>query len=261
MKYEFTYGAKAPRVGARGYLFVVSHMRSFSTLLCHILGSHDEIAGYAEAHQAYAGRADLLRLGRKVESTIEGPIAGRYVLDKILHGDYSIAPAVLGRPDVKVLLMLRNPDDAIPSILHMWRTLAKPMTAADAASYYENRLAEIDACSRHLGAKALYLDAESLLDRTDAVLDGLSRWLGLATALSARYRTFKFSGERGFGDPGAHILAGKVIADERERHRDYAPAAIPDSLLTRARADYRGRRQALLSRHPTVPTPLAAPAR
>ena len=82
MKYEFTYGARAARGRSRRYLFVLSHMRSFSSLLCHILGSHPEIAGYAEAHQAYAGRADLLQLTRKVESTLEGAVAGRYVLDK-----------------------------------------------------------------------------------------------------------------------------------------------------------------------------------
>jgi hypothetical protein len=252
VKYEFTYGAPPPGVASRSYLFVVSHMRSFSSLLCHILGSHAEIAGYAEAHQAYADRADLLRLARKVEATIEGPLAGRYVLDKILHGDYAIAPAVLERPDVKVLLMVRNPDDTIPSILHMWRSLAKTMTAADAVSYYESRLDQIDACSRHLGGKALYLDAESLLDRTDTVLAGLSRWLGLSRGLSANYRTFKFSGERGFGDPSPHILAGKVIADVRERHRDYVPVQIPDALLQRAREHYRVRRAALLARHSTA---------
>jgi len=261
VKYEFTYGAQAARVRSRGYLFVVSHMRSFSTLLCHILGSHDEIAGYAEAHQAYAGRADLLRLARKVESTIEGTTAGRYVLDKVLHGDYAIAPAVLGRPDVKVLLMVRNADDTVPSILHMWRSLGKTMTAAEAVSYYETRLAQIDVCSQHLGREALYLDAESLLDQTDLVLGALSRWLGLGSPLRASYRTFRFSGERGFGDPSAHILAGKVIADERERHRDYVPVAIPDALLQRARERYRVRREALLSRHPTVSTRSATPAR
>lgn len=253
MKYEFTYGAQAPHGRARGYLFVVSHMRSFSSLLCHILGSHREIAGYAEMHLAYSGRSDLLRLALNVELATEAPVADRYVLDKILHSNYDIASSVLGRLDVKVLLMLRNPDDTIPSILHMARSLGNPVAAANAVSYYENRLARIDAVSQQVGRRALYLDAESLLDRTEPVLDALSRWLGLAEPLSADYRTFKLSGEKGVGDPSAHILAGKVIADHSERHRDYVPVAIPDGLLQRARELYRARRDALLARHPTVP--------
>jgi hypothetical protein len=45
--------ARRPGVflGSRAYVLVLSHMRSFSSMLCHVLGSHEEIAGYAEMHQ------------------------------------------------------------------------------------------------------------------------------------------------------------------------------------------------------------------
>ena len=52
-------------LGRREYVIVLSHMRSYSTLLAHLLGSHPEIAGYAEMHTSYAQRRDLLRLRRK----------------------------------------------------------------------------------------------------------------------------------------------------------------------------------------------------
>src|SRR5688572_25028043 len=69
---------------AAGYLFVIGHMRSYSSLLAHILGSHPRIVGYAEMHQKYRTVLDLLELSRKVERTCDKGCAGRYVLDKIL---------------------------------------------------------------------------------------------------------------------------------------------------------------------------------
>jgi hypothetical protein len=42
------------------YLFVISHMRSRSSLLSHILGSHPQVIGYSELHQSYQRWSDLL---------------------------------------------------------------------------------------------------------------------------------------------------------------------------------------------------------
>jgi hypothetical protein len=62
---------KTPDVflGRRKYIFLLSHMRSYSTLLCHILGSHSEVSGYSEARQAYVGIRDLFTLRYKVYLT------------------------------------------------------------------------------------------------------------------------------------------------------------------------------------------------
>jgi hypothetical protein len=254
MQYDVTYGGQhiAPR--ARGYIFVVSHMRSFSSLLCHILGSHREIAGYAEMHQSYDGRSDLLQLARKVQDAAEMPIEGRYVLDKMLHGDQYIAPAVLGRPDVKVLFLVRNADDTLKSILNLTHSFgAAYVNPDDARHYYVTRLLELERYSARLGRNAVYVDAESLLDDTQAVLDGLSQWLNLSEPLSASYRTFRFTGTKGYGDPSEHIMAGKVIADAGERHHGYVHVAVPETMLQEAREAYRACRDALMSRHQVLP--------
>src|SRR5262245_13075611 len=39
-------------------LFVLSHMRSYSSLLSHVLGSHPEIDGYCETHLRYRSGLD-----------------------------------------------------------------------------------------------------------------------------------------------------------------------------------------------------------
>ena len=64
------YGANS-YLRTAGYLFVVGHMRSYSSLLAHILGSHPRIVGYAEMHQKYRNVLDLLELTRKVERTCD----------------------------------------------------------------------------------------------------------------------------------------------------------------------------------------------
>src|SRR5262245_46936759 len=44
------------------HVLIVSHMRSNTTVLSYILGSHPQIAGAAEIHQRYRGPLDLAKL-------------------------------------------------------------------------------------------------------------------------------------------------------------------------------------------------------
>ena len=85
-------------------------MRSYWALLCHILGSHPEIAGYAEMHLAYRHGMDLLRLRSRVSPSLGAALGGRFVLDKVLHDDYLIAPSILGRKDVYSIVLVSQAD-------------------------------------------------------------------------------------------------------------------------------------------------------
>jgi hypothetical protein len=67
------------------FLFVLGHMRSGSTLLCHLLCNSDEIIGFGETHNNYRRRSDLAKLLTSVRaSTGKNPFKYRYVLDKIV---------------------------------------------------------------------------------------------------------------------------------------------------------------------------------
>ena len=101
------------------YLFVLSHMRSYSSLLAHILGSHEEISGYSEIHQSYRWWYDLMRLRYKVYLANNNQLNGRFVLDKMLHNRSYISDSILNRNDVHIILMLRNPEDTARSIINM----------------------------------------------------------------------------------------------------------------------------------------------
>ena len=95
MQYDVQYGTAAQRRYAGTFLFVVSHMRSYSSLLCHILGSHPEISGYSETHQSYLGRNDLDRLAKTVREHTGETALNRILLDKVLHNHADIESGIL----------------------------------------------------------------------------------------------------------------------------------------------------------------------
>lgn len=248
MEYNFSYGSGQTKRHTGAFIFVVSHMRSFSSLLCHILGSHPEISGYAEAHLSYFGRTDLDRLVTRLREITGEAVLGHYALDKLLHNRSQIAPAILARPDVKVLILVREPEDSVRSILNMasargdWGVDKGP---DDVVNYYIDRLRALETYGSQLGRGALCVHAERLIDNTDEALAGMSRWLNLEQALSPNYRTFKFTGTVRYGDPSPNILSGRIVRDAEERHRDYADVKVPSEGAKLARAAYLECRAAL----------------
>lgn len=119
-------------------------MRSYWALLCHILGSHPEIAGYAEMHLAYRHGMDLLRLRSRVSPSLGAALGGRFVLDKVLHDDYLIAPSILGRKDVCTRSSpFRKPTETIRSIIDLGARIPSVSWSSDAelvVGYYTKRL-------------------------------------------------------------------------------------------------------------------------
>src|SRR5207244_3844376 len=167
MHYDLRYGAAVQHRYAGTFLFVVSHMRSYSSLLCHILGSHPEISGYSEAHQSYLGRNDLDRLARTVREHTGEATLNRFVLDKVLHNHAEIAPDVLRRPDVRCVFLLRKAEDTIASILNMARALEHIGRYSDPQQvvvYYAERLAQMERYGSQVGGRGLFVESERLLD-------------------------------------------------------------------------------------------------
>ena len=106
----------------RAPLFVLSHMRSYSSLLSHVLGSHPDIDGYCETRLRYRFPLDVMRLHWKVTRLTGEPLRGRFVLDKILH-NYAVSRAILENPRTRAVVLLREPREVGQSIIHMGRHL------------------------------------------------------------------------------------------------------------------------------------------
>jgi hypothetical protein len=234
------------------YLLIVAHARSYSTLLCHILGSHPQICGYSEAMIPYETAVDLIRLNGEVSRA--GNYRGdcEYVVDKLLFDNFGVSDVVLRIPRVTPLLIIREPESAIASLVRM-RTREYEQGIADwtggvidrarntelAAVYYISRLGTLRVMAARLeamGKRGLFLTAESLMADTAATFRWLERELELSEPLREEYRLFPNTGAVGSGDTSATIRSGRIIRDRDDREE--APIPIPRDLLDRARQAY-----------------------
>ena len=204
-------GRRVARQGlakSRGVIFLIGHMRSLSTLLSHQIGSNPEVAGYIEAHQKYRNWLDLIELEHKIDKAGGHSPRGRFLFDKILH-PLEIRDAVLQRKDLKIILMVREPEATVRSILKI--SSGGRNTIDQAADYYALRLAQLREILDRRSGRVLYLEAEALLDDSAATLAEITDYLGLATPLTESYERFPLTGTAKFGDPSQWISEGTIV--------------------------------------------------
>lgn len=211
-------------VKKRRYMFLLSHMRSYSSLLGHVFGSHPQIAGYTETHHSYQSELDLVELALKIYHTNGRRLDGEILFDKVLHGKYEFSDSILERNDVHLLFVLREPLATIRSTVAMARRRKNPDWKGDAAkvgAYYEKRVHQLVAVAGRPHRHSAFLLADDVMTRTDDVLSNLGRFLDLSTPLQRTYETFEFTGKPTYGDPGKHISSGTIVT-ERDQHDDIA---------------------------------------
>ena len=215
------------------YVLVLGHMRSYSSLLCHILGSHPEIAGYAEMHLAYRHGMDLLRLRSRVSRSLGAALGGRFVLDKVLHDDYLIAPPIIGRKDVYSIVLVRKPTETIRSIIDLGARIPSVPWYSDAelvVDYYTNRLRTLVGLAE-AASRLLFVKAEDVVEEPSVALPAIERFLELRHPLSTEYATFPYTGIPGWGDDSPAISTGRILA-----RPDTTAAEIEDPKQTLAPA-------------------------
>jgi len=220
------------------YIFVLSHMRSYSTLLSHIVGSSPEVSGYCETHTKYRWSGDLLRLRVKAYGATPSRRPGRYVLDKILHNNLVIWNAVLRHPSLKIIFLVRRPQETIASIMNMGHTLVDISWYRDpesVTSYYVDRLRYLADIAERRERPALLIRAEDILARTDEVLASITDYLDLGAGLDEEYSIFEKTGKPWHGDASASIRQGRIVRGLREEYHD---VVVPESCLARARSAY-----------------------
>lgn len=230
----------------REYIFLLSHMRGYTTLLSHILGSHAEISGYAEARFSYHSSLDLLKLRCVTYHLGNYKPTCRYFLDKILHNQLSISDSILARKNIHIVFMIREPAATLKSMVAMHhRTLREgrtpsrfvPPTIEDALPQYIERLrmlSRIGERLRKFGKHASVIEADNVIENPSSVLNALEGFLKLRTPLLENYSVFDRTGTPVYGDPSEFIRKGRI---ERERP-GYEEIAVPDTLLKQGRCAY-----------------------
>jgi hypothetical protein len=229
--------AQRGRPFARRNLFLLGHMRSYSSVLSHILGSHPQINGYCETHTKYRTYFDLWKFHRRVRKLTGEALTGDYVLDKVLH-DYPMTRSILDSSRTRAILLVRRPRETVRSIIEMGLTLSPVAWHRDfelVARYYETRLAGLLRLSETLRGRVVFLEAEALLSNTREVLDQLGVFLELQSPLQTEYRRFAHTGELGFGDPSKVISTGRITVTARESR---TAVSLPRPLTTRLQNAY-----------------------
>jgi len=216
------------------YLFVVSHMRSRSSVLSHILGNNPEVIGYKELHQAYKGKKSLINMQIELAKDLKPNFKNKYLLDKILN-NYTISDAILKKVQPKMLFLLRDPEETIKSIINMgFKTgVAQYKDPIKVTAYYCKRLRNLEQLSYKAGKGHLFIESIDLVENSEGTLNKISNWLNLESRLKTTYTTFKDTGVIGFGDPLENIKSGVLQATS-----GYSNVDIPEHLLREAQDSY-----------------------
>lgn len=77
--------------GPQGMILILSHMRSGSSLLTHLISSHPDVIAIGEAHLSYLGTESRHQLVGKVYTRARKLLMQEgYVCDKVLHDRHEI---------------------------------------------------------------------------------------------------------------------------------------------------------------------------
>jgi hypothetical protein len=228
------------------HIFLLSHMRAFTSLAGHILGSHAEINGYFEMHISYNDAAALDRQLDVLRQHETPKQDSRYLFDKLLHNDYRLDPSRLDPDSTRLLVCLREPEQTLQSIVGLFekKGTAEPYASpAAAAGYYIERLETLAGFCRSSSLPYCYYDAELLQAAPEVLLAGLTDWLALGSPLSQHYQRFSQTGKARKGDSSGAIYSGRI----EQARVDYSHIRIPDDILHRAREVYRRCREGIVA--------------
>jgi hypothetical protein len=209
-------------------------MRSRSSVLSHIFGSNPEILGYRELHINYSGYGSVLKMHDEITGETQDKKNYRFLYDKILH-NYQLSDKTLRFLSPKNLLLLREPEGTIKSIIKMAHLVdnQKLQDQEQATHYYIKRLSELEILSERLSGKFYFLESDDLIDHSSEVLQRLSQWLDLKTALKEEYKTFSRTGKAGHGDPGNNIKSGQL-----KKTKGYPELQLSQKTLSKAVAAF-----------------------
>ena len=227
------------------HIFLLSHMRAYTSLFGHIMGSNPAICGYYEMHIGYHSWKSPIRQ-KLLYFEQEKPKPGfSCMFDKILHNDHYISPDLLNSHRAKAIFCLRQPRVVIPSILKLYRDTDPAHefnSEVFATRYYIERLAMLESIDGAMERDFFYLDAESIKRRSNEFLGSLSDWLQLATPLSDTYSLQQNTSRERYGDTSATLRECRI--SKEASHYEHWP--VDEALMQDADAAYRKARSTLL---------------
>jgi hypothetical protein len=222
------------------YVLVLAHMRSGSTLLSHIIGSHPQFCYGGETYRNYRTAADLPNLVIEACQRLHKVwLNVTYIVGQINHA--IISEETLKSPRIyKCVILIRSPEATIKSRVATPYAPGMPgMAEKEALEYYVKRLSDLVGYARVLKEQALFLEYADLQDHAEETVAALTSFFGVTCPFKTRYEMFRMTG--GHGDPSGNIRAGRIIQPKPHE------VAISDDSITRASIAYEECRKQLLS--------------
>lgn len=195
------------------HIFLLSHMRAYTSLFGHIMGSNPAICGYYEMHIGYHSWKSPIRQKILYFEQEEPKPGFSFMFDKVLHNEHSVSLNVLNSRRAKAIFCLRQPQDVIPSILKLYGDIDPSHefnSETFATQYYVQRLETLASIAQALDRDFFYLDADSIKLKADKCLASLSDWLELQTPLSDTYTLQKNTSKKRYGDSSDALRAGRI---------------------------------------------------
>ena len=215
-------------------LFILSHMRSGSSLLTHLLITNPQVIGYGETHIQYRSEADFRKLiyqvywqsqdFRKLGDLENLKMKHKYILDKVLHNNKFLQKDFLKSENIYAIFLLREPQRTVASMLDQ-----KPhWIEDDAVQYYNGRLSALEEYAQIINnrKRTLLITHDQIINQSQAVFQGLQNFLATQTGFSEEYKILKTTGMRNIGDFKENIKAGRIVRKNRELKVEVSPQAL-----------------------------------
>lgn len=207
------------------YLFVLSPMRSGSSLLVHLLNSNPEIEGFGESHCTYANYQDLEKLIYRtavIQTSFNFENAS-YVMDKVVR-NHELSNDILANQGTKFIFLLRDPTASFKSAANLGKAcygLSQYQHFDTWVQYYQERLDFLKTIAQQVNSKerCLFVNYEDLLHNTQASLKKFQDFLQTKATFSEDYTVSKNTGVLRYGDPSEILKLGKISRQEKSTEK------------------------------------------
>jgi len=199
-------------------IFILSHMRSGSSLLEHILTTNNKILGFGEQNRIYHSLFDIKKMELyvrcKQKKLLKNP---KYIVDQILHNSLTPNIKLLNNGRIKIIFLIRSPLETISSIERLGGfPYGIDLTGTyNSGNYYTNRMNTLMSISKSIPKSSqIFLTYNDLINDSDSALNNLSMFLELKYPLQKKYKLKPST--RVLGDRSENILKGEIVSMEKK---------------------------------------------
>ena len=192
-------------------VIIVSTMRSYTSVLSHIIGSHPKVLGKGEKHLQYEKLKYKKHIYECLFSNRSFFPRYKYILDNVNWDGEEPKGEFFekNKRDLRFIFLLRKTNDTLASTIKRGE-----LSWFDISNYYLLRLKSIKSnCEKLISNHIpyLYISAEDLLLNQRDNLNRISNFLKLQKNLSPEYKIDSLTGHDGYSDDSKNIFTKKLL--------------------------------------------------